>query len=48
MMHLLEGGSGKLEVDESEIDLTQMTKNTPVTSSTKIERQYPPVQISTE
>ena len=45
---VLEGGSGKLEVDEAEIDLSQMTKNTPVTSSTKIKRQYPPVQIATE
>ena len=45
---MLEGGSEKLEVDEAEIDSTQLTKNTPVTSSTKIERQYPQLQIATE
>ena len=34
--------------DEAEIDLTHQTKIQPLTSSTKIEEQYPTVQIAAE
>ena len=45
---VLEGGSGKLDADEAELDLTQLTKMKPLTSSTKTEVHQPPVPMATE
>ena len=37
-----------IPTDEAEIDLTNLTKTQPLTSSTKIEEVHNPVPISTE